>query len=287
MRTIAAMSRDLNALPHGRRDAGVGPGGRGVVVRVARAWRALAPEQRLAATAALALWVTMLLPWYVDTIIPVKGGVTPARETLTAFGSFSFVEAAVLLVSVGILVMLFARAERRAFHLPGGDGWIVTAAGVWTTILIFYRMLDTPHASVSGGRFVTDVGLKWGIFLALFAALGLAYAGTRVRAAHRPEPNLADDPTTSFGVRAAAAGAGAPNAAPVPATAVTRAAQPAAAQPAAARPRYPPGPVRPAKAGSASTARTRRVVSREDAEQLSFDVPGPSGEPDPFGERRR
>jgi hypothetical protein len=265
------MSRDADALPHRRRQGGAAAGARNVVVRIVRAWNMLEPEQRLAALAALALWVTMLLPWYVDTIsiVPAKGSAQVTRETLTAFGSFSFVEAAVLLVSAGVLALLFARAERRAFHLPGGDGFIITAGGVWTAILIFYRMLDTPHASVSASRVVTDVGLKWGIFLALIAALGLAYAGVRVKAAHRPEPDLASDPTVSAAVRPTTPRAPADNA-PRP-------------------PRYPPRPgSQPRSGGAERTERTNRAVSREDAEQLSFDVPEPPpSEPDPFGERRR
>jgi hypothetical protein len=262
------MSRDADALPRGHRQGGGAAGARNLLVRIVRAWNLLEPEQRLAALAALALWVTMLLPWYVDTIsiVPAKGSAQVTRETLTAFGSFSFVEAAVLLVSAGVLALLFARAERRAFHLPGGDGFIITAGGVWTAILIFYRMLDTPHASVSASRIVTDVGLKWGIFLALIAALGLAYAGVRVKAAHRPEPDLASDPTAPVAVRLTA---------PRPPT-----------ENPPRPPRYPPRPGDPPRAGG--TERTTRAVTREHAEQLSFDVsePPPS-EPDPFGERRR
>ena len=263
------MSRDADALPRGRGQGGAATGARNIVVRIVRAWNLLEPEQRLAAVAALALWVTMLLPWYVDTIIPVKGSTVVTRETLTAFGSFSFVEAAVLLVSAGVLVLLFARAERRAFHLPGGDGFIITAGGVWTAILIFYRMLDTPHATVSASRVVTDVGLKWGIFLALIAAIGLAYSGVRVKAAHRPEPDLASDPTVPAAVR--------PTTPRPPADNTPR------------PPRYPPRPTAPPRSGGAErTERTSRAINREDAEQLSFDVPEPPpSEPDPFGERRR
>ena len=56
----------------------------------------------------------------------------PPKPSLSAFQAFSFVEAAVLLVSAGVLTMLFARAEGRAFQLPGGDGAIVMVAGGWT-----------------------------------------------------------------------------------------------------------------------------------------------------------
>ena len=37
-----------------------------------------------------------------------------------------------LLVAVGVLVLLFVRAEGSAFHVPGGDGGVITAAGIWT-----------------------------------------------------------------------------------------------------------------------------------------------------------
>jgi hypothetical protein len=99
------------------------------------------------------------------------------------------VEAAVLLVSAGILAMLFARAERRNFQLPGGDGLIVMVAGGWTALLIFYRLLDKPE--LQGNEQVTStVGVEWGIFIALLLALGLVVAGGRMRAEERPEPPL-------------------------------------------------------------------------------------------------
>jgi hypothetical protein len=160
--------------------------------RVARAWRALASEQRLAAAAALGLLVTMVLPWYVETeVASSHGQVKPLpSHDLTAFGSFTFVEAAVLLVAASILVLLFARGERKAFHLPGGDGPVIILAGAWAGVLIFYRMLDTPSKGQAGPTLVTNVGLKWGIFFALAAAVALVVAGVRVRAAHRPEPPL-------------------------------------------------------------------------------------------------
>jgi hypothetical protein len=151
--------------------------------RLGAAWRALNREQRRAAYAALALFVSMFLPWY-DKSAP--GRENFQHDNLTAFGVFSFVEAAVLVVAAGVLVMLFARGERRAFHLPGGDGTIIFAAGAWAALLIVWRLFDKPDVS---GRGIT-VGLQWGIFVALVAAGVLAWTGARVRAARRPEPPL-------------------------------------------------------------------------------------------------
>jgi hypothetical protein len=160
------------------------------MTRVFSAWRALAADQRLAAMAAIGLFLSMFLPWYVETVVFTSGNGSIHPQNQSAFQSFSFVEAAVLLVAGGVLYLLFARAEDRAFHLPGGDGVVIMVAGVWAGLLIFYRLLDTPATSHNGPRLVNSVGLKWGIFIALAAAIGLAVAGSRVRSAHHPEPEL-------------------------------------------------------------------------------------------------
>jgi hypothetical protein len=156
------------------------------MTRLMHAWRALAREQRLAALTALGLFVSMLLPWYSQTVVE---GSHAAQASLSAFQAFSFVEAAVLLVSAGVLAVLFARAEERNFHLPGGDGTIVMIAGGWAAVLIFYRMLDKPGLHGSQ-KFTASVGIQWGIFIALLLAIGLVYAGRRMRAGERGEPPL-------------------------------------------------------------------------------------------------
>src|SRR4051794_2635726 len=162
----------------------------GLGTRIRRAWRNLSPEHRWATLAALGLFVTMFLPWYSTTspaAVKVHGKVAvgAAQGTEIAIQVLSFVEAAVLLLALGVLFMMFARGEGRAFHLPGGDGLAVMAAGGWTAFLIFWRFFDKPDV----GRGVA-VGLHWGIFIALLAAGALAYAGSRLRAANVPEPKL-------------------------------------------------------------------------------------------------
>jgi hypothetical protein len=158
--------------------------------RLTHAWRALTPEQRLAALAALGLFASMFLPWYskTDTLV-VHSTIKATATSLSAFQAFSFVEAAVLLVSAGVLAMLFARAEAREFQLPGGDGAIVMIAGGWSSLLIFYRLLDKPGLQ-GNERITSTVGVEWGIFIALLLALGILYAGGRMRSLERPEPPL-------------------------------------------------------------------------------------------------
>jgi hypothetical protein len=82
-------------------------------------FRALNPEQRVAAVGALLLLVS-------------------------TFGPFSFVEAAEVLIALAVLALLRARALGRRFHLPLGDGTAVAAAGLWAAILIVVRLFDRP-----------------------------------------------------------------------------------------------------------------------------------------------
>ena len=120
---------------------------------------------------------------------------------------YSFVEASIFLVALGVLALLFARGERKAFHLPGGDGTVILAAGLWVMFLVFYRQLDKPGGR-DEGPIQTSVGVQWGIFVAFLLGALLAYAGFRIRAAHIAEP-AADDvpPMPSTAAGAAAGGA--------------------------------------------------------------------------------
>ncbi len=235
--------------------------GRALIGRLADAWRALGRDQRLAALTSLGLFVTMLLPWYskTDTVV-VRNAAHATEQSLSAFQAFSFVEAAVLLVSAGVLALLFARAEEREFHLPGGDGTIVMIAGAWAAILIFYRLLDKP--GLQGNEKVTSaVGVQWGIFLALLVALGLAYVGRRIRADERAQPPMTRSPEDR----------------PPDATRAVPARRPGEQPPAAdraeteqlpsrrARPRFPPAP------GSGSG-------SAQGSEQMSFEDTPPREE---------
>jgi hypothetical protein len=192
------MSEGPTAAGAGRR---VGSG----TARLVRAWRALPHESRLAAFACLALFLTLFLPWYQVTLIaPAKTAtLESASATITGWGAFSFVEAAVLLVAAGVLTLLFQRAEGRAFHLPGGDGGVITAAGLWTCLLILWRIFDKQGVTPNGPS-ATSSGVEWGIFIALAAAAFLAYSGSRIRAAHRPEPALPGEDGAPPGSNAAA-----------------------------------------------------------------------------------
>jgi hypothetical protein len=63
---------------------------------------------------------------------------------VSTFGPFSWVEAAEVVVALGVLALLFARAQGQRFHLPFGDGVVVTVAGIWAGVLIAIRLFERP-----------------------------------------------------------------------------------------------------------------------------------------------
>jgi len=120
--------------------------------RIAGTWRALSPEQRAAGIGALLL-------------------------IASTFGPFSFVEAAIVLVALAILLLIAMRAEGREFHLPFGDGTVIALAGLWCAFLILIRLFDRP------------LGQN---LLALACAAILLAAGVHERA-RRPADDLASE----------------------------------------------------------------------------------------------
>jgi hypothetical protein len=82
-------------------------------------WRRLNFEQRVAGVAALLLVVS-------------------------TFGPFSFVEAAMVLTGLAVLLLLRKRAEGAEFHIPFGDGSVIAAAGAWCALLIVFRLPERP-----------------------------------------------------------------------------------------------------------------------------------------------
>jgi hypothetical protein len=102
----------------------------------------------------------------------------------STFGPFSFVEAAEILIALGVLALLRARAEGKRFHLPFGDGTAIAAAGIWAGLLIVVRLFDR------------SLGQN---LLALACAAILFLAGARERAKRPADdlpPQLAPPPDT-------------------------------------------------------------------------------------------
>jgi hypothetical protein len=162
------------------------------VIRLGRAWRSLSHEQRLAAGAAAALFLTLFFPCYQETAVSARRA---TGASVSGWGAFSLVEAVVLLTASAVLVTMFRRGEGRGLRRPGAEGGLIAVAAAATAVLVIWRMFDEPTFQVRGATAIS--GIEWGIFIALAAAAFLAYAGNQIRVV---APSAADDdqPTGSF-----------------------------------------------------------------------------------------
>lgn len=143
----------------------------------------LPKELQLAAVASVALVLSFALPWYQKSVVI---GETIKNGNVTALGAFTFVEAAIMLVAIAVVFLVWARSAKKGFHLPGGDGVAIVMAGGWAMLLLVYRLFDKPNIEGQGAG--ATMGIQWGIFGAMVAAGLLIAAGLRVKQIDAPEP---------------------------------------------------------------------------------------------------
>ena len=170
------------ARPAARVGAGAG--------RLIRAWRvaaARAPPGRVRRDRAVP---ALFLPWYqADSSSSPAGTCRSQRSDSRPAGARSRSSRRRCCWSPSaVLTLLFQRAEGKAFHLPGGDGGVIMAAGLWTCVLIVWRIFDKQGAS-GHGQYATTSGSS-----------GASSSRSRSRPcsptpapdprAHRPEPPL-------------------------------------------------------------------------------------------------
>jgi hypothetical protein len=137
---------------------------------------------KLGGTGALLLLISMFLPWYQKSFFATSGPRAVAvTDNMNAFQVFSFVEAAVMLVAVAIIYLLWARMNNRQFRLPGSDGTVLLLAGSWSAFLLMWRLFDRPHVDDPAAT----VGIHWGIFVALVGVGVLITAGVQMRSLYR------------------------------------------------------------------------------------------------------
>lgn len=135
---------------------------------------------KLAAIAGIVLLISFFLPWYEKSVIPT-GAKEFATQSLSAFGAFTWVEAALLLVDAAVLLLLYLRSTGRRVELPASDGTMIAIAGGWMVILLIVRVFDRPSVTGTGA----SVGLQWGLLLAMAAAGAMLASGLATRALER------------------------------------------------------------------------------------------------------
>lgn len=132
--------------------------------------------RKLASVAAIVLLISLFLPWYEKSVLPT-GAKSFVTTTISAFGSFTWIEAAILLVAAAVLLLLWLRSTDRRVELPAGDGTMIAIAGGWIIVLLIIRVFDKP--TVTGTA--ASVGLQWGLLVAMAAAGALLGGGLLTR----------------------------------------------------------------------------------------------------------
>jgi hypothetical protein len=171
--------------------------------------------ERIAAIAALALFVDMFLNWYginLANALP-NGGADAARtlgidlnvsESFNAWESFSILDLFLLVVIVVAIGLAVLTATQRSVALPVAASVITSGLGIIATLLVLIRLIDEP-----GANQVTDV--KFGAYLGLLFAAGIAYGGWT---AMRDEGTTLDDAAVQ--ARGAVSGEGSATVPPAP-----------------------------------------------------------------------
>jgi hypothetical protein len=120
----------------------------------------LYPSERLAALGALAIPVTLGLPWY---------GIPISNLAQTGGSSFGWAHAALLLTAGAVLFLLWRVARGYELPRPLTVGGLLAVAGTWATLLVIYLMVERPDELAGYGR----VNLRYGILIAAAASLAI------------------------------------------------------------------------------------------------------------------
>ena len=139
----------------------------------------------LAAAGAVAIAVTLALPWY---------GARARQETVTGFESFAVIDILLLLAAAVGLALAILQATKDSPALPVAFGVLTVTTGVIATLLVLYRLINEP-----GPDEFLDVRLGAWLGLAATVALTaggwLSLANEHVRGLPPgPEPELRPSP---------------------------------------------------------------------------------------------
>jgi hypothetical protein len=137
----------------------------------------LSPGEKIAGVSALLLFVFMFFDWFGVEVTGVGGfsGSVPGGGG-SAWDALDFIPIILLVTIVAALVMAGLRLADSAYEPPVPMSTIVTVLGVFSVVLIVFRIIFPPSFGDFGGVSV-DATLSLGIFLGLIAAGGIAYGG--------------------------------------------------------------------------------------------------------------
>lgn len=128
--------------------------------------------EQVAAGAAVLLFILMFFDWY--SVSVNAGPLGKFSVGGSAWQVFSFIDIYLLLVILAAIGLAVVTATERTPALPVTMSVIVTALAALGTVLVLYRLIDTPVGDVPSG---VDVGRTVWAFLGLIAVGAITYGG--------------------------------------------------------------------------------------------------------------
>jgi hypothetical protein len=136
--------------------------------------RALSPAERIAGAGAIAVFASLLFPWY--------GIAFGQGLSVTGLDRFGFGHAALLITVAAAAYLVVREASGHGLPRPLRAAELVAVAGAWGALLCFFLIGARPDELA--GRH--DVQLRYGIFVALGGCLVILVGGLRMRVEREP-----------------------------------------------------------------------------------------------------
>jgi hypothetical protein len=147
----------------------------------------------LSAFGAIALAVSVFLPWYgVRVTVHAGLGAISARQFTIVSAQQVLGGLNLVLLALAVLAVLDALLPlaRTGAPVPAGAGGSVVLLGAVASVLVLYRIIDPPIVAVNAGA----LSLRAGPWLALLASLAMMLGGVWPRRVHPEAPSQAPAP---------------------------------------------------------------------------------------------
>lgn len=132
--------------------------------------------ERIAGISGILLVIVMFaLDWYGLKVS--GGGVSLSGGGVNAWEAFGFIDIILFLAAVSGIALATTSASGTQVSLPVALSAITAGLGILATVLVLFRIIDTPGP---GGDFFggnIEVQRKIGVFIGLILAGGVAYGG--------------------------------------------------------------------------------------------------------------
>jgi hypothetical protein len=135
--------------------------------------------EAVAAGSAILLFIVMFLPWYGYSVKGASAFGVSISANRSAWQAYSIIDLILFLTIIVAIGMAILSMTQRSTALPISASVAVTILGGLSVVLILIRIFAKPDYCRGGvcASNVLDISLKYGVFLGLILAAGIAAGG--------------------------------------------------------------------------------------------------------------